>query len=660
MRELIHVSVVLIICCLLTPSDLLAQERGSTNRTNPPTTGSNPFGNNPFAIDQDSTSLLNDSLPEVVIDTSDAIRLNAFSPFLESYINDTLIGPEFNIFDPGRKNKYHFVHAGNVGTQVYPLVFNRSFNPNGRSWSDDVFRFYIQDQDSFKIYRLSQAITRTSFYMKPGTENGQFSAELSRTFAKDINLSFSFQKNNQEANFLHSGALSEYLNLGISRSNINKLYQAIYYYHFSRNEVSHNNGLVNIADEITANVSLLNVQSTTANTNIRRSKHLYRHSLNIGKAESAYKFSVLHQLSLYQDQVRFSDSEVSSSYSSAFYQNFNPLGFTEGLRLFSRTRILENKGGIYLLKHKEYKDDEPNERIFYLEAGLQYQNILHEMEPVQSRLNSLALYGDLDWTLFEGLQVMTKAQLGFGNTAGTYALHPSASYKWKDNIELNAGIDIHAQLPGFHQQVLLINQQEIWANSLQTSRSQRIYAKAEWKKGLPIHAGISQMSLQNHIYMDQNQNLQQFTENINIQQLNLGAKLKLWRIHLDNDVYLQNISEDIIRRPKLIGMSSLYYKGFLFKGNMWARFGADLRTTDPYRIDAFQPAANMFYLQDDYTSPWQFNMDAFFAFKIQSFRFTFRVKDVLAATRNQFLFYQYGYAQEPLDFRLGIAWDFVD
>lgn len=93
---------------------------------------------------------------------------------------------------------------------------------------------------------------------------------------------------------------------------------------------------------------------------------------------------------------------------------------------------------------------------------------------------------------------------------------------------------------------------------------------------------------------------------------------------------------------------------------MWSKFGFDLRAHDPFQIYAFQPAAGAFYLQDDFTTNWQLNLDGFFAFKIQKFRFTFRIMDILAPLREEFLFYQHTYAFEPLDYRLGISWDFVD
>lgn len=93
---------------------------------------------------------------------------------------------------------------------------------------------------------------------------------------------------------------------------------------------------------------------------------------------------------------------------------------------------------------------------------------------------------------------------------------------------------------------------------------------------------------------------------------------------------------------------------------MWSKFGFDLRAHDPFQIYAFQPAVGSFYLQDDFTTNWQLNLDGFFAFKIQKFRFTFRIMDILAPLREEFLFYQHTYAFEPLDYRLGISWDFVD
>lgn len=619
-----------------------------------------PIGFSSTDFFQDSTNLEQDSVLQVVLDTSDAIIIKAFDPFNENFITDTLLSLEFSRFDPARKNKWQHVHAGNVGTQTYSLLFHSTFNDRGRYWRDKAFRVYQRPLEDFEFYRLTQAITRASFYMKPTTEKGLFDLKFGRSFANDISISLDYRKGNQSANFLKSATIFEDLKFGISSNSLDRIYNCFYVFAFSRNEVEHNNGIQNITTPNITNPELVSVNSNLAQTNIRRTQHLFRHSLSIGKSENAYKLSLVHQVSLYNDRYKFSDTGISNTFSSDFYNNFNTLSLTSGLRMFSATRVFENKLSVLAIKHAPFVKDEPTDRLLLIEGGLSNQAILHNMEPVTTALNGSSIFGKLNWKILEKLRIKARGSFGLGAIAGSYQLQPEAQLKFKDLIEIEGGLDIHAMLPSFHQQVLLVNQQEIWANTFSNIRNQRIYGKMNWKKLIPFHVGLSQHSIQNYIYMDQNQMIQQNQENINVQQINAGIQLKLWRIHFDNDVYFQNTSSEIIRAPKLIGNHSFYYQGHLFKKAMWAKFGLDLRAHDPFRVYAFQPASGMFYLQDEFTTDWQFNLDGFFAFKIEKFRFTFRIMDILAPLRDEYLFYQYSAPLEPFDFRLGISWDFVD
>ena len=641
---------------LVLPSLVWCQQRGqNSGNTNVP--ASNPIQtDNIFA--QDTTAA--DSIQLVVVDTSDAIRTNAYIPFQESFLSDTLLTLDFTRFDPLRKLPQPYVHAGNVGTQAFPLLFQTTFNPNGRIWRDEAFRPYLKDSEDFDFYRLTQAITRARFYFKPITENGIFNVDFGRAFANNVQLALHYLKGSQESNFTASETLFEDLKTGLKWADPERAYQAFYIFEFSRNEAQQNNGLANDQEPITTLFTAVSVNSSQARTNIRRIQHTFRHSIGLKGAERTFDMSLFHQFRWYKDQYKFSDTGISNTFSNNFYAPFNLLNSTEGIRMFSRTRILENQLGVQLVKHDPIINDEPTASSFLLQAGIKQQLIRHDMEPINTDLNGLALFGYLDWKLLNAIQIQSDAFLGFGDLAGAYQLHPRLSFKLKSFIDLQGGINIQATLPSYHQQVLFVNQQEVWANGFNPVSGQKLYGHIKWKKTIPFWVGLSQESVQNYIYVDQAQNIRQESNNINIQQLQAGTELRLWKIHLDNQVYLQNISSNIIRLPRIIGNHQLYYKGYLFKRAMWTRIGADLRFNDPYYTNGFQPVTGMFYIQDNFQTPWQFNLDAFFSFKIQKFRFTFRMMDLLAATRTQFLTYQYPYAQEPLDFRLGISWDFID
>ena len=74
----------------------------------------------------------------------------------------------------------------------------------------------------------------------------------------------------------------------------------------------------------------------------------------------------------------------------------------------------------------------------------------------------------------------------------------------------------------------------------------------------------------------------------------------------------------------------------------------------------FESIVDQFYLQNEFETPWQFNADFFFAFRVQKFRFLFRFEDILGFSRDDFIYYQYQHPQAPLALRFGINWEFTD
>jgi hypothetical protein len=89
--------------------------------------------------------------------------------------------------------------------------------------------------------------------------------------------------------------------------------------------------------------------------------------------------------------------------------------------------------------------------------------------------------------------------------------------------------------------------------------------------------------------------------------------------------------------------------------------GFDFRVNSEFRPEAYQPLSWQFHLQDSITQkpyPW---LDAFIAFRVQTFRFFFRYENLSTLFDKSNVFYQTAYYAQPLGaIRFGIGWRFLD
>lgn len=118
---------------------------------------------------------------------------------------------------------------------------------------------------------------------------------------------------------------------------------------------------------------------------------------------------------------------------------------------------------------------------------------------------------------------------------------------------------------------------------------------------------------------------------------------------------------DKFRIPDIFVNSRFYFDGPLFNENIFVQIGLEGRYRSDYYADAYMPASQQFYLQDEFNIYAYPVVDAFFNFRIKRTRVLFRYNHL-----NSNLLEQPGYFVTPgytglnsmLD--LGINWSFFD
>jgi hypothetical protein len=161
---------------------------------------------------------------------------------------------------------------------------------------------------------------------------------------------------------------------------------------------------------------------------------------------------------------------------------------------------------------------------------------------------------------------------------------------------------------------------------------------------------------------------EQYNSPLSIGQLTLKKKFSVWKIHLNNQVTLQQISKNVIRLPELYSLHSLYYDDLLFNDVLSVQIGIDLRLNTPYDAMGYQPSTGQFFLapyENGDTVPYTYlDLDVFVNFRVKTFRFFVKQENLLQYFSPDYYYdfhYQIkDYALPYAYLRFGVSWQFLD
>jgi hypothetical protein len=213
--------------------------------------------------------------------------------------------------------------------------------------------------------------------------------------------------------------------------------------------------------------------------------------------------------------------------------------------------------------------------------------------------------------------------------------------------------------PSFIQEVYRSNH-FAWDNDFDKTKSTSFGGKYELEK-FHITIGGNMYSLTDYIYYDFESIPQQWTDAITIQQAFVRKDFVLGWWHLNNTVYWQNSDEEIIiPLPELASHHSLYYQSWLFKKRLFAQFGIDVHYTSEYLAPTYNPAANVFHLQDSVKTNGYILADVFFNFKIKTARVFIKLHNAGDELIKSGYYLTPHYPMPGRMFQFGLNWRFFD
>ncbi|HEX8356281.1 MAG TPA: putative porin, partial [Segetibacter sp.] len=154
----------------------------------------------------------------------------------------------------------------------------------------------------------------------------------------------------------------------------------------------------------------------------------------------------------------------------------------------------------------------------------------------------------------------------------------------------------------------------------------------------------------------------------NVLHLSAKKRFKLSRhLNLYSEVHLQQTTGNPpVNLPLFFTSNRLSFEGFYYKNMLYA-IGVEVRYHTPYKADDYSPFLGQFFYQNNYTISNRPEVNAFFNFRIKTFKAFIRAENINTIGTNtgspgfnKNNLSARHYPQQGFWFRLGIWWTFIN
>lgn len=373
-------------------------------------------------------------------------------------------------------------------------------------------------------------------------------------------------------------------------------------------------------------------------------------------------YTLYHQIAWRTNSYKFSDTQPDS----AFYGSF--LVDRRGIRHFLETKKLENTFKLQTFKLKQQAQNDTTGRALPREGDLLEVGLVHSMhfvsqEPVDTGIiQNLFLTGQLNFSPGERLRIRTYGHLGIGANAGDFRLSGELFLNLKKIGNLRLEVVNQLYSPSLLHHRFYVTQTEIWKNNFNKTLETSLTGTYSLPSFYFSVSGQYHL-LSNLVYFGMD-GLPKQSGAFSIFQLMVRKDFHLGVLHSENWAGLQQTTSDVLPLPQFYSRHSLYLQKKIFKKVMLAKIGLDARLASGYTPPSYQPLTGQFYLQTGQTLPFTPLLDAHLSFKVKTFRFFFKIENLLPLATRTYYFqtadYPLPYGLSDGGMRMGISWRLVD
>lgn len=606
---------------------------------------------------------------QVVPDTFGIFTYSADNPNREVSWRDSLLDG-IQRYEPDRKVDFDYGTIGQRGGAAYALRYTPTPR-NGTEIGLRQFDLYQVTGANLPYYRLERPFTFLGHVRESQQEDTWTTAKFSRNFADGVNLVIDYTRISQQGTqdqFPNQNLRNTHVATGFSIRPPDSRYSGFFSFAANTYEQLQNGGVLPESLENDAEGEGVNIQNLRTFLDQTRLRHSYREimatqSLQFGGSRDTLTgrdrraFTLRHRLRIDGQRYRVS-SEQTRGDTARFFQRFPALLVDErGVRNQIEHRVISNDVTFSTFRRGTSGARETVQKDV-LELGITHA--YHKVnQGGDSVINHFLAHGRIGLRPSDRLDLVVDGQLNIFGQPGDYRLSGRGILDLgkAGKLELTALNQLYA--PDLIQDRYVLNDQVLWDNDF----AKTLEARLEGAYTLPvvgIRAGVAYSLLTNYIFYNEAGRPEQASDVNSIVQLTAERDFTFGKFKLSNRVLLQQADEDIVRLPQLYGEHSLYYAGKWF-GVLNVNLGLDVRYNSGFQPYYYNPIVQQFQLQENQTTPFQYQIDPFFGMRVTRFRFF--VKYIQLNTQwqeNQPFYLVANHPYPDAAVRFGITWRLLD
>lgn len=263
-------------------------------------------------------------------------------------------------------------------------------------------------------------------------------------------------------------------------------------------------------------------------------------------------------------------------------------------------------------------------------GGAQRFEALHEANPRSQVL--LGINGELEGVVLDRFKLRATADIPIGERVGEGHLEGSLTWTIAQKLKLSGDVLLERSSAPLAAEILGVNSRFIQGINLAISTHTAIGGSAYY----------SPLNLQVKGYLDvysdpvvygQNGIPETVNSEIAIPTLSYSVPVEFGPFNFVSRGVLRNpVQSQAVRLPGYTGQHSLFGKTRVFKNNMELIVGIDSWVRSPVRRYGYFPLTSVFFLdQNAKEADWQYSLDLFLAFKVQSFKAFVRADRIMVS-----------------------------
>lgn len=596
-------------------------------------------------------------------DTFGVFSFYSSNPNLETPFSDSLLSKYFHQYDPTRKRDWDYANLGIVGSAHLPLIYESKFR-KGLDIGYHQYDLYLTPAVDLPYYRLEKAYTNVAYQQGAEQTDAQFTAKFSRNFANGLNYTLDYDRIAQQGGlnqYPHQNNRTTALATGMWIHGKNDRYDGFIAY--AANTIEHeDNGGISLEptrEGLTATPSSAQTFLQGAETRHTHREYAYTHYYRFGgevdtlTGQPKRAFTLSHVARYQRSQYKYFDEQPPADY-YGFFQ-IDP----RGIRHFLQHNQLQNDFRLRTFKLRADSTSRERKQRDLLELGLSHTFHRLDQEAGDTVINNLFASGQFSFNPNDRLRVEAYAHLGLWGNAGDYRASGTFFFDLQKLGSLRLEAVNQLYNPTFTQHQFVVSQRNIWRNDFKKTLETSLLGTYSLPRfNFSVTGGYHLLS--NYIYYDTLARPVQTGVPASIFQLIVQKDFRVWKLHLDNTVALQQSTEEFLRVPDLYSKHSFYYHGKWF-GVLNVKIGADLRFNTTYQGYYYHPLTGQFRLEDQRSIEQYPAADAFFGMRVTRFRAYIKYENFTSAWIPDRLYYQVAYYGQPTAaIRFGIKWRFVD